>query len=654
MNWGFKILADPNHDDDDNPELLLMVSKTSTRGQSFRCPFPGCASDDENQNQTCVQLPGLKWCECLCCGRISSRCIFEDCTGVNRAFSRFCVHCGRSLWDTDSPVRVDDLWRAASLPADLFQRSSLRTTDDLVPLHGKSTHEAPVVATLDSRMFPPRKELISWSIVDGVLLLHQGGGGIAAIYAYVNHNQEELTPNKHASGNSAASENLDEEELKGLNRAKSPFWSVTERTAFPAPDRWRTKTLPHLNLEFGRPYQPVVTGDHRFALLSAPYGAAVMPLNNLPGWSAQPAVGLISLVRLGNQQIPKWTLAAAPIPIQQHNLDGKVEWAIGLLICNRPDGDSSNPAKLQYFWRVIDLSPDIDQREPLTSTLLESTNATPLPVKGGVCQVIHMSGGVASSESGLLFATPLGIWISRISFETRHNPLVASQIRAENESFVLDNLRLNAEVESRNRFRWDRLLTAAGNESLDELQLVAWYANFRESGESTYNVLSFSWPTETESEVMASALSVSNLPVAPVGIGRNSGTRNAFFLTADRGELFSHQIGEQPKPEHRAFMTKMDELIGITLCDPLVIAVRRSRTERLDAEKEDFISVRSLRTPELPPLNFGPFRLESDPIYWMGGIYFCERLQDRLAVRRIDLKKSINPIILEPKTGGTP
>lgn len=619
----------------------MPAENLSAPTERCRCPFPDCPSIggelDIEQTESAYRLGQSKLYQCEICGRVASRCVY-DCAGLNRPASRFCSHCGQPQWDPDAPLTLDAIWRVATVPEDLpvgaAGASVYNVRHGKPPAHPPSppspestakTVAAELVASLDNRLFPVRNELTSWSIAHGLIFLHQGGGGLAVI-----HSRGDL-----ATGSLGRTSSVE--------KTPGPCWTESERTVFTIPDSWPEGVAAGYNLEFGRPYPPVVTADQRFVLFSAPYGVAALNLSDLPGWSVDPVSRPRVLANLGAQRHPEWILIAPPVPLESRGHDGRIEVSIGLLFAQLNQAGNDGGQAVQYVWQVIDLPTTADSSSVITAADLPGMER--IALTGPYCQILVVHSRRRTAGTGLVFVTPHGMWAATLTYARRQERLrlmrLQSHTHHDSNRLLKGDLLLDAEVESRNRFRWRHLLYSDTVDAIEDNQLVLWFAQHSGTHEGVYRVLTFSWPdpesqAPTDGTATVSLLPVSDRPIVPVGLGLRDGLARAYFLTEDRGALCSHRAGEQKlTEEHGAFLPDMEHPVGLTLNDPLVFLLVRIED---GVEQGDYLQVRSIRSMEAPPLRWGPFRLEADPLYWGECVFICERRQDRLSIHRIALR----------------
>ena len=507
------------------------------------------------------------------------------------------------MWDPDHTHVVTDYWDAALIPDDL---PNIPAVDNL--------SKAETVTQLDSSLFPQRTELLAWSVSHGLILIHQGGGGLAILQAYADSHK--TSPCK-------------------------TLWTAAERSLFAVPESWPNSMQIDYDSSLGRPYPPFTTTDQRFAVFSSPSGVAVFPLCELAGWAVDPGPKPIPLVELGGQRVPEWLVAAPPVFLESRDHDGRYEISVGLLFIRRGLTKTAGVNTPRFYWKVIDLNANLIGHQKLTQK--DFTEWEPLPIEGGSCQPVSVRSRQRTSAIGLVFATPRGMWVGTVPYDQRHSPLRISPLNltpaGNHTEATLQGLMLNAEVERRNFLRWERILCRKLIDSVETQQVVLWFAERAGTREGIYKVITFSWPEEGKGgpSPTVSVVEVSPRAIVPVGLGQRNGIAQMFFLM-DRGALYSHQVGEQLRSEHGAFLPDIEQVSGIQLIDPLLISVARISRSALDE-----ITVRSIRTIDLPPRKFGPFRLEADPLYWNGHLFVCERRDQQIHVLRITIVPRKSP-----------
>jgi hypothetical protein len=600
-------------------------------------------------------VPGIRLCPR--CSRLSTRCVHAGCEGWNRPGARYCVLCGRSQWDREAAYDVAAIWkRAEAAPADWDQftaqchrlaegtshtvdmpseRGVIGSQAMAVP-QGDGIVRVEPVMELDPAQFPRRREKMRFMVAGGVLFLHQGGGGIAAMHA-----------------------------MKSKGTFAAPFWQIRESDCLPVPRGWPGSRSPEIDPCYARPFSPVVSHDLRFVVFSTPYGVAVWPLADLPGWSTGDGRRLPhAVVKLGEQSLPLVTLAARPVLIEHRDSSGNVESAMGLVFARR----RSLNDEPEYLWTIIDLSNEGLEAGALTAETLTSSSppvAVPLPLRGSCCQTELLRGVDATDCRGVLFATPVGLWSASIDFARRRTPFVVTEVLGsqrvstdppgtvrQNELDRTMQLAMDADVPQRNRFRWDGVfISPTVSEDADDAQFTVWFWEHAGSQERYLASITLILGRDFSSRVVEP--SRKTRAGLPIGLIVHGGTTAHALLSNDDGGLFFHKPGGFVLDQKKAFFTSPGSIVGISLFDDLAVAVRRLvddsgsvMDKRHTGREMDSITVRSVahwNSPTWPsesstrPGPLSRLQLEADPVYWLGHLWLCDGSGPKISLYRVPL-----------------
>jgi len=640
------------------------------------CPYPDCASNAEGATVTGavppeseVAVPHL-WDGvhmCCECGRVSFECVHSECHALNRPYVRFCSYCGRSQYAgaTDSNLtavrkRVEEFDRTWEFQSRNQSESAKDPEPTSAPRHSEFAAESAdpkinpgsIVARLPIDDFPKSVELISWSMVDGVLLVHQGGGGIAFVHAFQDAIQTESELNFALPRNQAE---------KG-----AAIWSKAESEMLPAPETWENpQERDDIDYAFRRPYPPVATFDRQFAVFSAAYGVIVVALAELPGWSSHGRIQPHVWVKFGHRPQSDLWLAAQPFVIQPVLNDGaRAAQLLGLLLAERRTTEQQNPGRVRYYWQVIDVT-----QEVATITTI-SSQATPLELEGEPCQLHRLS------QTRLLLCTENGMWVANLNPNTGE---IQDLIRLWSPANARDRLELDQQHLKRNNLVRQNLVVLRDNVSSQQtfLRVTVWFRLGSTNGAQRIQCLSFHCQTTagkfTVSGVQPLDLgTVAEDNVRLLSNGLYRGGEAAYFLAGHHGELRCCPHGEQsPQTISQGFAGDVSELKGIQVFDPLVVFVIqeqrtvRSRTTRdspMSSRWNDgpdssgttnpakrSIRLRTLASPKSLGDRIVLSGLEVDPLFWLSNLFVCERDSNGfLVIRRFDLS------VIDHHTGHVP
>lgn len=608
------------------------------------CPFPDCGPPAAQTQSSALRMAETRvsgLLHCTVCDRLSVRCIHPGCRFPNRPFARYCVRCGGSQWDIALPQTVADSWRVA----EMFPSAPPVPVDR--PLDFSATE---LIATLDPVEFPSRVELVQWTIGAGIILLHQGGGGMAAIHAMRNGETDSRPTNRQAS---------------------VPFWTVRERDVFTSPNNWPEFAEGHYHFAPMRPFRPEFTEDYRFAVFSAPYGVAVWPMCDLPGWSTGEGRRLPkTILRLGGQAYPEFTVAAPPVVLDRRVSSGLVESELGLVIAKR-DRFSSVP---EYYWWTISLNSDKLACPEINETTLPD-HLQPLPLRGSCVQVERLRSNRAVGCRGLLFATPEGMWVTQFRRGHATRPIDVSPIQLKGVAEARPSsvpgaepntrIALNADVESRNRLRWDRMsITNSVAGEFEDAQYTVWYWERR--GPSELFMGHFTLVLTVNNSAIVVEPRRESRAGLPVGMLNKGGSARYLLLSTGEGSLFEHQLGANALEIKKSFVFPVGDVTSLALSDSLLITVRRpivesrplsvdvvgarpARDSEAASYRSDLVSIRSaldadspaaVITPK-PPRTSGSdaaekdgLQLEATPVFWLDSLFLCERRNAALRILR--------------------
>lgn len=632
------------------------------------CPYPDCASNVESSvtgsergSQENV-VPEIWDSVHLCCecGRVSFKCVHSEseCHALNRPYVRYCSYCGGFQY---SPALESNL-TAVRKRVDEFDRTwefrshnpsqSAENRATVEPPAGNSPGQNPlpdtpsrltagsIVANLPASVFPKSVELISWAMVDGVLLIHQGSGGIAFVHAFQDANsiESDSTPD-HSTGKQAKT---------------SAIWSSAEAELLPAPRYWENPPeRDEIDYAFLRPYPPVATVDRQFAVFSAPYGAFVVALAELPGWSSHGKIQPRILLKLGHRPHADVWLSAPPILIQTSDDHSRSSQLLGLLLGQRTSDPKSKTSTVRYYWQVLDLN----QQETATVTGI-SGDSKPLALVGEPCQIHKLS------NLRVLFSTPNGMWIASLNADTGE---IQDLIELWAPSSAGDRIELDQHVLNRNNLVRQNLIVLKDQiPNQHALQRVTvWYRLGAPDGQQRIQCLSFNCQT-ADDKFAISGIQPLDMGAVPkdnlrmLSSGRYRGEA-AYFLAGPHGELRCCPHGEQsPQTISQGFAGDVSEIKGVQVFDPLVVFVIHEQQTVLSRAASDTASPRDIRAGHGPeggitaaarsirlrtlasPKSLGDgiliSGLEVDPLFWLSNLFVCERdPKGFLVIRRFDL-----------------
>lgn len=284
--------------------------------------------------------------QCAECCRLSLLCgqcnDLEVGRTLNRVFAAYCRRCGGSL---QHPKRADSYFRQWTLASRFEYDWRYVSTESPVAECVADLHDVPGFRA-------GTQVLLERSFVDGLLAVHQGGGGMALVRVF--------SPTSSRS------------------KPNGPLWAEPEEEAVEVPDG---DYVP----EVFRPYPIVRTWDGRRLLFSTRYAVFCLDLRSLPGWNIDPehtdyrAIASFS-------RVPDWRLAAAPIAIPAA-LSGESQ--VGLLV--------RHVRSNAYRWKTLDL-------EAQQAVDDDAASWTELDLRGAPVQ------WRAIGRQGIAFSTPLGQW----------------------------------------------------------------------------------------------------------------------------------------------------------------------------------------------------------------------------------------------------
>lgn len=565
----------------------------------MNCPYPDCSANQaEEAEDTLIPL----WDEvvlCRVCGRIGLRCPDAHCKVVNRPFTRFCVLCGQSQWDMDGQLDAGQLWQRAAE----FDRS-WRFIESTPPVM-RTVH------TLSRRIFRPGVERPTWIIGDGVIFLHQGGRGVAAVHAF------------------------------GDLANRSEAMAIEESELFHPPGEWRLHVSEKL-INFQRPYPPLLSKNRMHLVYSTPYGVATMSPGLLEGWCTEKGKHSPRTVLDLGQQDPatgrlSW-LAAQPVLLDR-TTSGRCDCWLGLLLATATVRNSS-VLNLTYAWHVVNAS---QLAEPLRGV---PEDAVPLSMTGDHFQIEFLG------SIGLLFATNRGLWLWPVPRTDDPKPWdpqsliqVWSQPGATGHERV--EIVLDQQIRERNYLSWRSLVVLGGDEVHQRGSLRIWLRIRGQDERESLQRLDLYW-NDGRFGAPNTAMFPDERRVIPVGSGIDRGGEAAYFFAGDAGQLRFAPFSEQTlRNQHEAFANPMSSLQSVQVLDPLVILVRDARIGSAhelaefspDASTEFAVQLRTLTQLNNFGPEIGPIILVNDPLFWLSSL-FCLEVVDKsneFVIRRYDL-----------------
>jgi hypothetical protein len=465
---------------------------------TFRCPYPDCTHQGdafESMSDGVYLCPG--------CERLSVACGAAGCTALNRPMSHFCRICGRDLFSRTKGPEIAQRWRDAAQ----FDYPWRLAPEGLGP--------PALVAELNHAPgYRPPHVLLEWTLLDGVLAIHQGGGFLAVTHPFAEAEEDASSP--------------------GL------LWSQAEENYL---------TLPDIAYEADdfRPFPPTPTPDHRYLLFSTPYAVFALDLCSLPGWTVSSRSHDFRLLFQCLDR-PEVRLAAAPIPLSTNPPQ------VGLLLYDA--------AREKYLWTLLNVAAP-ENRTP-------AEVATVLPLEGAPCQ--HR---IAAGQA-IAFSTDRGHWVWRIEDALESDP--KPMRRTWPGPHGGGTLVLDQHVERRGYLTWSRQHLEASRRTRDSREpsgAFEWCYQViddqtRRRRFQSYQVslpgLEATFPTNPAK--FAAAI--------PLGQRWLDSLAETWFLGAEEdGQLYRRGPGVKELSPTRILTVDSNEIDGLQLADPLLTIVSR-------------------------------------------------------------------------------
>ena len=613
--------------------------ETTHRTHQALCPYPDCAIHEQTSSYRSARLLHVADQVFLCaeCGRLSYKCVTQNCDELNRPFSLCCRKCGTCQFlQSGKQLTAADRWDfVEQFDYDWEFRRDDRSHPGGVSQHEVAASHAATVTTLGELDTPnltgtfdsvqtasENPVLLECRFIDGLLAVHQGGGFVILLHPFAD--------------------------LAESRQSEAIVWHETEGHLL---DKTGGR-LPQVEFEplWFRPYTPQMTRDRRFALFSTPYLFAALDLLSLPGWSAGEEPHCEPIIAFDENDPVR--LAAAPVPLTvqpwPHHQTGCAELKltpnqIGLLL--KHTGGS-------YWWCVLKLdgffgNNSTDARKELRQCVqhaLEhgrdhsseaiaaarlspretengSAKCVPLPVKGEMAQVNWFR------EQRLVFATPAGHWLWSLE-EAQSGAVTPSGSRSglwELRDDSSGNLKLDCHVSDRKKFAWPmQCLFSSRRDTVEKFEIA--YTSDDNRAKTRDVRVHMREGTEDPLPIPSIEGCRGLLAWAPPD-GEN---RELLFVAGREGALYKRKNTQrEPIRLWDLQIGAVNEVFGLTFRDPLMVLV----CENSDSRDTYDVRLRSLRFPIDVAIAHG-VRLWADPIAWSNFLFTCEADHAQLCLRR--------------------
>lgn len=537
----------------------------------LRCPYPSCAPRDRKFES----LSGGVY-RCGACSRLAAQCGAGGCEALNRPLSHFCRKCGRDLTSRSHGPTLAERWRDAAQFDYAWQLASSELAAPLVTAHLEN-----------AAGFRSPEVLLQWTLIDGLLALHQGGGFVAVTHPFAG---------------------ADESDADRHTLAPPLLWSQPENGYVQLPD------APY-RADLFRPYPPRVTGDRRYLLFSTPYAAFVLDRRTLPGWSVDGRHADFRTLFTWSEH-PHLRLAAAPVPLSH------APHRAGLLLYNEQTR--------QHGWSVVEL----DDAGPLPTLVVH-----PLPMQGDHCQWLMVG------DQALAISTEYEHWVWRL--EDALQASVAEMARTWPRTESHARLVLDQDVANRQLFSWPLQHLATGarphawSEKLDGFE---WCYQFEDAdrGHRRFESYGVSLPDLSAKYPSTPAQHAGAIPLGPRWPvqGDDEGLSEFWFLSADKeGRLYRRSPAVKSLEPTQVLTVPREEIQGLRFDDPLLTVVS------IDADKTYRIKLFPVHRSGLAA-TAERLRLVADPLIWSNWLFTCERDENHVLVRRRRIV--VKPVSLSP------
>ena len=577
----------------------------------MRCPFPDCSAQKSTATNDTPRTDHIADGVYLCrdCGRLVFKCVASDCQkALNRPFSRFCRHCGKTQYPSNG-ITGSNRWEEVQR-FDFDWSFTAAASEGLSQLHGDVLPiEQHDLCHLDEvKGFRPPKVLIELAFIDGLLAIHQGGGFFALVHPFRD-----------------GTENTD---------LKPVLWSQSEQELCKLPNAYDDDS------NVFRPFAPIATADRQFAIFSTPYAVYAVQPGTLPGWNYQ-AETKSSLVWSTNS-LSEQRLAATPVLMNNPRVESsnepaaeveRVQNQLGLLLFN--------PKTQLYSWLVTGLRSSQSKLDEAATTERQQ-EPIPLPIIGNPVQILSFQ------DQFLVFATSVGhsIWSTHDACQMNSSTMFHVTATSDKNDMML----LDAEIEDRGVFSWhhqhvvtsqDNSFSKWGLRSHDSLFELCFMRKHK-GGKITVDYRKI-WPTNPTNTKSALTQQIDFFGMSARTLGNcvsidDAREREMLFLVDSTGHLYRRPFtGADPKSIGNIQSGEMSTISGFQIFDPLLGAVRQDPSNR----SLQTVELRSIRHAQRTAIARG-LALKADPLPWSNYLFTCEQKNNHVSVIR--RRYSIEPV----------
>lgn len=583
--------------------------------ETVKCPYPDCPSRRKLENPV-LQVFHLADEVYLChaCGRLSALCLEGHCDALNRPYSLFCRKCGTTQTSINNPRYTQSRWQQAeqfdydwTFPVD---ESENETHEDW-EVTAAATSKVMSLTSLSG--LKTSDHLMEWSIIDGVVAVHQPGGAMLLMHPFGEH----LQPGRLSSDNRPIPP-----------ERKEAIWIKSEQDVF----RSSGMNYPYISddAQILRPWTPTATWNRKYLVFSAPYFLMSLELGSVQGWSSH-NVSHEQIIEIWDSP-ESYLLAAAPVPLPPD----PVSDAKGNIASNGINGDrigltTYRTLDKKYYWKTLTLGQSSTE-PPINGEAIEPKVAE-IPVTGYPLEVLQLQPFL------LIFSTPEGHWLWSIQDAVASNTKSITKLNTISPSERNSSIDVSLYVRNRGFFKWPRQhvyplhMHHGQRREIPEFELA-----YVKKGPSTAEVEVLRLPVLGANQQLQPRPMPLGTPdrASPLGMwtrDAHDDVRELVVIFGGHAELYYRRYASNDLiPLFNLQLGDASQILSLQLQDPLLIEVRYETPEAASQparnRQDRFrIDIRSLSHTERSML-VRSVVLKAQPLVWSNFLLTLERNDD--------------------------